>query len=245
MKQTSPAWPIEIIGQVESPFKEKFSVPRQPNLASAVRGKIHFFAPFNQAPCFAGLEQFSHIWLQFIFDKTAEQGWKPSVRPPRLGGNKKVGVFATRSPFRPNPIGLSCVELISVDINQQQEVSLTIAGLDLVDKTPIVDIKPYVPYADSLADASSLFSPQAPDLLNKVEFSTNLTSQIQQISQSIPEFAQVVEQVLLQDPRPAYHKKDPQIDRIYGVKLYNFDIRWQINDQICYVVAINPQDQTE
>lgn len=234
----SASWPFSVIGEVDSPFKEKFSVPRQPNLADSVRGRVVFFSPFNQAALFAGLEQYSHIWLQFIFDQTAKQGWKPSVRPPRLGGNKKMGVFATRSPFRPNPLGLSCVKLESVEIDSQQQASLIISGLDLVDKTPIVDVKPYVPYADSLKQATSALSAEPPKHLSGVVFAPVLTQLLAEIHTIEPSFQKVVEQVLLQDPRPAYHQQS-QADRTYGVRLFNWNVRWAVSNNICYVSDIH------
>jgi len=232
---------MTIIGQVRSPFKEKFSVPRQPNLASAVTGKIHFFSPFNQPACFNGLEQFSHIWIQFIFDQTAAQGWKAAVRPPRLGGNKKMGVFATRSPFRPNPIGLSCVKLESIEVNQNQEVSLLVSGLDLVDNTPVVDIKPYVPYADCLTAATSEFSPAPPELMNGVIYSQSLQLTLARIKKVEPAFCQVVEQVLLQDPRPAYMQNQDS-ERLFGLKLFNWNIRWYVENGQCIVTEITDLD---
>ncbi|WAJ69013.1 tRNA (N6-threonylcarbamoyladenosine(37)-N6)-methyltransferase TrmO [Catenovulum adriaticum] len=234
----SASWPFTVIGEVDSPFKEKFSVPRQPNLADEVRGRVVFFSPFNQAALFSGLEQYSHIWLQFVFDQTAKQGWKPSVRPPRLGGNKKLGVFATRSPFRPNPVGLSCVKLESVEIDNKQQASLIISGLDLVDKTPILDVKPYVPYADCLRDASSELSAEPPKHLSGVTFSPVLTDLLADIHHIEPSFQKVVEQVLLQDPRPAYHQQS-QSDRIYGVRLFKWNVRWTVSNNTCYVSDIH------
>lgn len=233
------SWPFTVIGEVNSPFKEKFSVPRQPNLADSVKGRIVFYPPFNQAALFLGLEQYSHIWLQFVFDQTAQQGWKPSVRPPRLGGNKKLGVFATRSPFRPNPLGLSCVKLEAIETDQQQQTSLLISGLDLVDKTPIIDIKPYVPYADSLEQATSELSAKPPEHLAAVVFSDQLTELLADIHKTEPDFQKVVEQVLIQDPRPAYHQQS-QKEREYGVRLFNWNIRWSVKDNQCVVSDILP-----
>ena len=146
------------IGYVHSPYKEKFGIPRQPGLVTAAQATLRLVAPFDQPESVRGLEGFSHVWLIFVFHGTAAQGWKPTVRPPRLGGNARLGVFATRSTFRPNPIGLSVAQIVDIDA-QHGQVSLTLSGCDLLDGTPILDIKPYLAYADALHQARSGFAP--------------------------------------------------------------------------------------
>ena len=139
---------FEQIGVIRSPYKEKFAVPRQPGLVKSANGELHLIAPYNQADAVRGLEAFSHLWILFVFHQTMEGGWRPTVRPPRLGGNARMGVFATRSTFRPNPIGMSLVELKEV-VCHKDSVILKLGSLDLVDGTPVVDIKPYLPFAAS------------------------------------------------------------------------------------------------
>lgn len=148
---------FEQIGVIRSPYKEKFAVPRQPGLVKSANGELHLIAPYNQADAVRGLEAFSHLWILFVFHQTMEGGWRPTVRPPRLGGNARMGVFATRSTFRPNPIGMSLVELKEV-VCHKDSVILKLGSLDLVDGTPVVDIKPYLPFAESLPDASASYA---------------------------------------------------------------------------------------
>src|SRR5690554_2357523 len=143
------------IGYIESPYRQKFAIPRQPGLVKSARGAIRLENEFAHPDCTRGLEEFSHLWVQFIFHETQAQGWKPLVRPPRLGGNEKRGVFATRSTFRPNAIGLSVVELVEVQLSPKPK--LIVRGLDLLDGTPIIDIKPYLPYADAIPNARGGF----------------------------------------------------------------------------------------
>ena len=217
--------PISPIALISTPYKEKFAIPRQPNLVSDVLGELHFCAGFDDANMLRGIEQFSHLWLIFSFHATASQGWSPTVRPPRLGGNEKVGVFATRSTFRPNGLGLSVVKNEGI-VKQQGKTVLRVSGMDLLDGTPIIDIKPYVPYADSIADASGGFAPDAPKQL-PVSFSSAATTQINRVQKTYPQLQQVIAAVLSQDPRPAY-KKGQVDDKVYGVALYDFNIRWRV-----------------
>ena len=152
---------IEQIGVIRSPYKEKFAVPRQPGLVKHGGGELHLLPPYNQAEAVRGLEAFSHLWVVFIFHQTMAGGWRPTVRPPRLGGNARMGVFATRSTFRPNPIGMSLVELKGIHC-EKEHVILRLGSLDLVDGTPVVDIKPYLPFAEALPHASASYAQQAP-----------------------------------------------------------------------------------
>jgi len=218
---------FNFIGQVSSPYKEKFAIPRQPGLVSAAKGSITLIDAANNEELVRGLEQFSHLWLLFVFHGTQQQGWKPLVRPPRLGGNKKLGVLATRSSFRPNPIGMSVVKLDKIEqINKQ--IIIHISGLDLLDQTPIVDIKPYIPYSDNIMNAQAGFAQIEPDQLLNVTFSIQAKKDINQYQSKYADLSMFIEQVLSQDPRPAYKKK--QIDeKVYGMSLYDLNILWRIS----------------
>tara|TARA_R110000737_G_scaffold353251_1_gene403571 strand:+ start:1107 stop:1823 length:717 start_codon:yes stop_codon:yes gene_type:complete len=219
---------LNVIGTIDSPYKEKFAIPRQPGIVTAAQGQLHLTGLANNAELVRGLEQFSHIWLLFIFHGTQAQGWKPLVRPPRLGGNKKLGVFATRSTFRPNPIGMSVVKLDRIE-QQASQVTLHISELDLLDGTPIVDIKPYVPYADIIENARGGYAQGQPSSNINVIFSNAAQLAITENSEHYPTLRNLIEQVLSQDPRPAY-KKNNVDDKIYGMTLYDFNINWQFSD---------------
>ena len=218
------------IGIIHSCFKEKFATPRQPGLVPAALAQIKLHAPYNQADTVAGLEEFSHIWLSFIFHHTAGQGWKPKVRPPRLGGNKKMGVFATRSTFRPNPLGLSLVKLESIDTSNG--VTLHVSGADLIDQTPILDIKPYLPWVESIAHAKSGFASDDQTLQLPIYYS----AQAQSALSERPALKELIEQVLHHDPRPAY-QQDPE--RIYGCNIADINLRWQVVLDHIQVVEIS------
>lgn len=217
---------FNIIGHVNSPYKEKFAIPRQPGLVSSAKGSITLTGDANNPELVRELAQFSHIWVLFVFHGTQEQGWKPLVRPPRLGGNKKVGVLATRSTFRPNPIGMSVVKLEAIDIKDQQ-VILHISAIDLLDKTPVIDIKPYVPYSDSLPHANAGFAQSQPSSDLQVIFNEQANIALAKHSKIFPDLALFIEQVLAQDPRPAY-KQGKNDDKIYGMNLYDLNIQWQM-----------------
>lgn len=206
------------IAFVRSPYQEKFATPRQPGLVTAAKGEIELAPPYNQPEAVEGLEECSHIWLQFVFHQCAEQGWKAKVRPPRLGGNKKMGVFATRATHRPNSLGLSVVKLDSIDL-KNNKVILHVSGLDLIDGTPILDIKPYIPYSDKIEAASYPFAQEAPDDIH-VQFNDTVESTL--INQ--PALKTLITQVLSQDPKPAFHKINP--DRIYGTHLQQHNVQW-------------------
>ncbi|MDN4504117.1 tRNA (N6-threonylcarbamoyladenosine(37)-N6)-methyltransferase TrmO [Alteromonadaceae bacterium BrNp21-10] len=231
---------IEPIGIIKSPFKQKFAIPRQPGLVKQAIGEIHFDARFSDAMCLRDIEQFSHLWLLFEFHQTADKGWSPLVRPPRLGGNQKVGVFATRSTFRPNAIGMSVVELIDHRLNKGQLV-LRVRGIDLLDDTPILDIKPYIPYSDALPQAQGGFANSAPTSLQQVQFSEQAQQQLADIQQQHPkihaDLGEFIHDVLAQDPRPAYKQKQNAVQE-YGMSLYDFNIRWQVDQQQSLVLSI-------
>jgi tRNA-Thr(GGU) m(6)t(6)A37 methyltransferase TsaA len=216
---------LNAIGVVESPYKEKFAIPRQANIVTAAKGRVLLSGQQNNIDTIRDIEQFSHLWLLFIFHATQAQGWKPLVRPPRLGGNKKTGVLATRSPFRPNPVGMSVVKLDKVSTSKQRTV-LHISGLDLLDGTPIFDIKPYIPYSDAITTAQSGYAQHPMDKLS-VTFSQKAKEALVIYERQHSELASFIEQVLAQDPRPAY--KSHQCDkREYGMRLYDLNIRWQL-----------------
>jgi tRNA-Thr(GGU) m(6)t(6)A37 methyltransferase TsaA len=217
---------FDVIAKVNSPYKEKFAIPRQPGLVSAAKGSITLLNDVNVAEAVRGLEQFSHIWLIFIFHATQEQGWKPLVRPPRLGGNKKLGVLATRSTFRPNPIGMSIVKLDDISYHKNQ-VILNISGLDLLDGTPIIDIKPYVPYSDNVSDAQAGFAQTSPISDISVSFNKSAQLDLQKYQNKASDLTTLITQILAQDPRPAY-KKNKEDDNIYGIRLYDLNIKWRL-----------------
>ncbi|WP_425435275.1 tRNA (N6-threonylcarbamoyladenosine(37)-N6)-methyltransferase TrmO [Microbulbifer yueqingensis] len=224
------------IGIVHSCFGEKFGVPRQPLLADASRAAIELLPPLDTPEAVAGLADNTHIWVLFQFHQAAGQ-WSAKVRPPRLGGNRKLGVLATRSPFRPNNIGLSVVRLLQVRTSPR--VELVIGGADLVNGTPVLDIKPYIPYADALLDAESAFAAEAPEPVV-----VNIPQGILQQAEAYrddwgTDLPALIKQVLAQDPKPAYQKPDPE--RIYGMKLCGFDLRWQYHENAISVVALDPE----
>lgn len=211
------------IGYLKTPFPEKFGIPRQPGLAQSARGELILHSEFDQPGVFDGLEECSHVWLLFRFHEQPQE-WSPKVRPPRLGGNRKFGVFATRSPRRPNPIGLSAVQLLKVDGNR-----LLLGGVDLVDGTPILDVKPYVPYSDCLPEARFNLTPEAPSRL-PVEFHDSVQQQLE----THPELKALIEETLSLDPRPAYH----QDEREYGTALHGYNVRWRVRDERVEVLSL-------
>ncbi|NOI64921.1 tRNA (N6-threonylcarbamoyladenosine(37)-N6)-methyltransferase TrmO [Vibrio sp. 99-8-1] len=225
---------LEPIGVIQTPFKEKFAVPRQPRLTASATSKLLLTGAANSPDSVRGIEQFSHIWLLFLFDKNLEAGWNPTVRPPRLGGNERVGVFASRAPFRPNGIGMSAVELKNVVIEDNQ-VWLELGSVDLVDGTPIIDIKPYIPYSDSISDANGGFAQTQPDLL-PVTFSQHADQQLR-FHANQAQVRAVISEVLAQDPRPAY-KKNKVDTKEYAVNLFDLNVKFKISAQIVTVTAI-------
>lgn len=229
---TIQSYSLKPIGVIHSCFKEKFAIPRQPALAPAARGEIELFAPYDDPVAIEGLENISHLWLSFIFHQAMpkEGEVRLRVRPPRLGGNKKIGVFATRATHRPNPLGLSVVKLEGI-----KDGRLQISGIDLLDGTPIIDIKPYVPYADSLPHASNTMASDSPEL-SRIEFESEalIAAELhgERLDQPVKE---LVEQMLAQDPKPAYQKPDPE--RIYGVKIWDLEVKWRYLQQDCLVIT--------
>ena len=214
------------IGFIHTPYKEKFSVPRQPNLVQDGVGIVELLPPYNSPEAVRGLEQFSHLWLIFHFDHIQPGKWQATVRPPRLGGNQRVGVFASRATHRPNPLGLSKAELRQVEcINGK--VFLHLGAVDLVDGTPIFDIKPYIAYADCEPAAQSGFAQEKPAAKLNVSFTEPAFNAVLKYEVKRPHLARFIRQVIEQDPRPAYQQGKPS-ERIYGISLYEFNVKWRI-----------------
>jgi tRNA-Thr(GGU) m(6)t(6)A37 methyltransferase TsaA len=225
---------ITPIGLVESPYKEKFAVPRQPRLTPSATARIKLVGEANSPEAVRGIEEFSHLWLLFLFDQNLDAGWTPTVRPPRLGGNERVGVFATRSPFRPNGIGMSAVELKGVT-HKAGQVWLELGSVDLVDGTPIVDIKPYIPYSDAIEAANGGFAQHAPKQLEVIF--TELADQQLRFHANQQQVRAVIQEVLSQDPRPAY-KKNRSDNKQYAVNLFDLNVKFKVSDEIVTVTAI-------
>jgi tRNA-Thr(GGU) m(6)t(6)A37 methyltransferase TsaA len=222
-----------VIGTIHSCFKEKFGIPRQPGLVPLARAQLELHAPYDDPAALDGLETCSHLWIQFVFHANRRTEWKAKVRPPRLGGNQRLGVFATRSPVRPSPIGLSVVQLIGIT-RVAGKCQLELAGIDVLDGTPVLDIKPYVPYVDCVPDAFNHLAPAPPANL-QVSFSATANAQLQQRDDS--EVQHLIEQVLQQDPRPGYQVVESE--RVYGMKLLDMNVRWrylQIDE--CVVIEV-------
>ncbi len=218
---------MKVIAKIRTDFPTKFGIPRQSGLTDS-EGVIIFEPEYRQEEALRGIEEYSHLWLIWEFSQVKDKPWSPTVRPPRLGGNKRVGVFATRSPFRPNPVGLSCVKLLGLEKTSEGTV-LHVSGIDLADGTPIYDIKPYIPYADCRPDAKGSFAEERKSYTLQVKVSDKLIS-------LIPEDKRTpLIQTLTQDPRPQYIE-DPQ--RIFGFEYTGFEIRFKVADGILEVVDI-------
>ncbi|WP_172567618.1 tRNA (N6-threonylcarbamoyladenosine(37)-N6)-methyltransferase TrmO [Vibrio fluvialis] len=225
---------IEPIAVIESPYKEKFAVPRQPRLVPSATARVKLLGESNCPEAVRGIEQFSHLWLLFLFDQNLQAGWKPTVRPPRLGGNERIGVLASRSTFRPNGIGMSAVELRGVR-KQGDQIYLDLGSVDLVDGTPIIDIKPYIPYSDSIADAQGGYAEAEPEQA-EVTFSAAALETLQRLPDGQVQQA-VIGEVLAQDPRPAYKKNKPDMKE-YAVNLYDLNVKFMVNGNLVTVTAI-------
>ena len=221
---------IQIIARMHSDFPTKFGIPRQSGLVEELESTIVFEPEFRKPDALRGIEGYSHLWIIWQFSQAVRQEWSPTVRPPRLGGNTRMGVFATRSPFRPNNLGLSCVKLLGVEHTQTEGTVLHVAGADLMDGTPIFDIKPYVPYSDSFPDAAGGFTDTADDFILNVEFPEHLLSKIP------PNKQQAAIGVLSHDPRPSYQRKS---GRIYGLSFAGFDIRFTVEEKTLTVCEVN------
>ena len=219
---------LKVIARMESQFPSKFGIPRQSGLVEELRSTVVFEPEFRNPDALRGMEGFSHLWLIWGFSANRREGWSPTVRPPRLGGNERLGVFATRSPFRPNPLGLSCVKLERVELSTPKGPVLHVSGADLMDGTPIYDIKPYVPYADCRPEASEGFAPAPAETL-KVVISPEMEGRIP------PERVQALRGVLAWDPRPHY-QADPE--RVYGMAFAGLEVRFTVDGRTLTVVDV-------
>jgi tRNA (adenine37-N6)-methyltransferase len=216
------------IGIIRSPFKEKFGIPRQPGIVPDARGVLEILPPFHQEAAFRGLSDFSHVWILFLFHGNPRAEWKPTVRPPRLGGDRRIGVFATRSGFRPNPIGMSAVELTEIRAGGGK-LHLHLKGIDLLDGTPVLDLKPYLPYADCIPVAQGGFAPEPPRTDLAVTFSDEAEAVCLRKEREIPHLRSLLIQMLRMDPRPAYYARNPK-KKVFGFRLYDFDVQWTFLD---------------
>lgn len=224
---------MKIIARIHSDFPTKFGVPRQSGLVESLQATVVFEPEYRSADAVRGLDAFSHIWLIWEFSESKRDTWSPTVRPPRLGGNARMGVFATRSPFRPNPIGLSCVRLERVELHPELGPVLHVSGADLMDGTPIYDIKPYIPYADSHPDASAGFTGQVDMQPLRVEIPPTLLGLLP------PDRREALTGVLAQDPRPRYQTSP---DRVYGLEFAGFDVRFTVDGGTLTVREIQKTD---
>ena len=215
---------------MHSDFATKFGIPRQSGLVEELRSTIVFEPEFRNPAALRGIEDFSHLWIIWQFSEAVRQDWSPTVRPPRLGGNTRLGVFATRSPFRPNSLGLSSVRLLGVEHTEEYGTVLHVGGADLMDGTPIFDIKPYIPYGDCHPDATGGFTDTAEDFLLKVEFPEDLLTKLPEEKRA------AALGVLSHDPRPSYQRKP---GRVYGLTFAGFDIRFTVKDNILTVCEVD------
>ena len=223
---------LEPIAHVRSCFGGKFAVPRQPGLCPSAWGEVVFAKGYDQAEALRGLEGFSHVWLVFGFHETADKGWKPTVRPPRLGGNERVGVFASRATHRPNGLGLSLVVLEGIELDGPDGPMLRVGGLDLLDGTPIYDIKPYLAYAESVPDARSGFAGGEIERLEVI-----VEESAAEVFNGLPPRAQaVIKEALSLDPRPAVQAEET--DRVYGASLCGHEVRFTVGEDACRIVEI-------
>ena len=221
---------INVIAKMHSDFSTKFGIPRQAGLVESLRSTIVFEPEYRNTDALRGIEDFSHLWIIWQFSEAVRKDWSPTVRPPRLGGNTRMGVFATRSPFRPNNLGLSCVKLLGVEHTAEYGTVLHVGGADLMDGTPIFDIKPYIPYADAHPEATGGFTDSAGQFLLEVDFPTALLEKLPEDKR------QAAVDVLSHDPRPSY-QRDPE--RIYGLTFGGYDIRFKVKDDILTVLEVN------
>lgn len=223
---------MKVIAKIETDFPTKFGVPRQSGLVERLSGRIVFEPEYRNPDAVRGLEEFSHIWILWEFSKAVRETWSPTVRPPRLGGNKRMGVFATRSPFRPNAIGLSCVKLEKIQIEEGLGPVLYVSGIDMIDQTPVYDIKPYLPYADSHPEAAGGFTDVTKEYRLKVEIPAALSGKVPDSCRD------ALREVLAQDPRPSYQQDD---QRIYGMEFAGLEVKFTVKDNtltVCYISSL-------
>lgn len=223
---------MKIIAHIRSDFSSKFGIPRQSGLVEELKAEIRFEPEYRNPEALRGLEGFSHIWLVWLFSEAVREGWSPTVRPPRLGGNMRMGVFATRSPFRPNPIGLSAVRLDGIRQDKKLGTVLLVSGADLMDGTPILDIKPYLPFTDSCPQARGGFAEQKKGVQLEVNCPAPLLEQVP------VDCRRALIGVLAQDPHPSYHS-DPQ--RVYGMEFAGLEVKFRVQDGVLTVLTIQPR----
>ena len=229
---------MEPIGIIHSCFKEKFGIPRQAGLAPAARAELELFKPYGSVEAVRGLETFSHIWVIFLFHECVGKSWRSTVRPPRLGGNRRIGVFASRSGFRPNAIGMSAVGLEKISLSPLP-VRLSISGVDILDETQVLDIKPYIPYADCLPGAGGGFASEPPQDSVSVVFSNEAEVVCRQRAMYIPLLQDLIVQIIQSDPRPAYYARRPKKNS-FGVKIYDLEVKWVYRENRAIVTGIVP-----
>ena len=227
---------LRVIARIRSDFPTKFGVPRQSGLVEALKSTVVFEPPYRNPDALRGLESFSHIWLIWQFSGAVRESWSPTVRPPRLGGNARMGVFATRSPFRPNPIGLSAVRLEGVDLHTPDGPVLRVAGADLMDGTPIYDIKPYLAYGDCIPEAGAGYTSGLPERLLEVDVPERWLALVPQ------DRREALLGVLAHDPRPSY-QRDPE--RVYGLSFAGLDVRFTVTGDVLTVCQIRPLNRAE
>ncbi|MEW8690366.1 MAG: tRNA (N6-threonylcarbamoyladenosine(37)-N6)-methyltransferase TrmO [Candidatus Thiodiazotropha endolucinida] len=224
------------IGIIHSCFKEKFGIPRQSRLIPEAEARLEILPPYNRAEAFRELADYSHLWVVFVFHASATGEWKPTVRPPRLGGNQRVGVFASRSPIRPNPIGLSVVDLLDLELSHNC-VNLHLGGVDLLDGTPVLDIKPYLPYVDAIPDANSGYAAEAPGKAIELSYSSAAEMVLNRLPPAeAHKLRQLILRVLQNDPRPAY--LDESRRSRFGMRLHDFNIRWEVKGGAFHVIEL-------
>lgn len=226
-------FPMKIIANLRSDFPTKFGIPRQSGLVEELKATVVFKPEYRNPDALRGLEEFSHVWLIWEFSKAVREEWSPTVRPPRLGGNKRLGVFATRSPFRPNPLGLSCVKLEKIEVDPELGPVLRVSGADLMDGTPIFDIKPYIPYADCQPQATGGFTSTVERRLLQVECPAHLLELVRE------DRRQALLGVLANDPRPSY-QNDPE--RVYGMEFAEVEVRFSVQGETLTVREICKKD---
>lgn len=227
---------IEPIARIRCDFPSKFGIPRQSGLIDALKARIVFEPEYRDASALRGLEGYSHIWLIWQFSESVSERWSPTVKPPRLGGNRRVGVFATRSPNRPNPLGLSCVKLEGIELSTPEGPVLHVAGADLMDGTPIYDIKPYLPHVDSHPEAAAGFAGEVKDYALDVDFPEALLNRLP------PDKRGAAIEILKQDPRPGYRHADSE--RRYGVEFAGYDLRFTVEDGALHVREVVKTDRS-
>lgn len=228
---------LQVIARVHTDFPTKFGVPRQSGLSDA-QGMIVFEPKFRQPDALRGIEEYTHLWLLWGFSEVKQEPgtWKATVRPPRLGGNERVGVFACRSPYRPNPIGLSCVKMEQIVVDDERGICLLVSGVDMMEGTPIYDIKPYLPYVDAHPEAGGGFAHEKRDYKLEVKIPDEGINQIPE------EKRKTLIQILSQDPRPSY-QNDPK--RVYGMEFAGFEVKFRVEETVLYIINISPSEKSD